>query len=219
MVADLKSVYEDRVVPLKQISAISDAFAIKLVDTMHRTQDDAMTIEQALAAVATARTTSQTEWKAYTETYLVPEEVVLVEKAKPLLAQASLALDKAGVALRAGDKKVIDQFADHDMYPMVDPIQTVLKDLEQIQLDVAKATYEQGVEMAKHAVMMWAGLLLASVILGAGLATAIIRRIVRWMPSLVKSIALLTPLPVASCTTVRPLHWRFPAALPHRSNS
>ena len=38
----LNTVYQDRVVPLKQIKLVSDAYAINIVDTAHKVRDGAM---------------------------------------------------------------------------------------------------------------------------------------------------------------------------------
>ena len=44
--AGLKSVYDDRVVPLKQIKVVADMYAVNVVDTAHKVRDGAMTPAQ-----------------------------------------------------------------------------------------------------------------------------------------------------------------------------
>lgn len=51
----LNTVYQDRVVPLKQLKLVSDAYAINIVDTAHKVRDGAMTPAQGLQSVALAR--------------------------------------------------------------------------------------------------------------------------------------------------------------------
>ncbi len=48
----LKSVYDDRVVPLKQLKDVSDMYAVNVVDSAHKVRDGAMTAAQGTAAVS-----------------------------------------------------------------------------------------------------------------------------------------------------------------------
>ena len=48
--AGLKSVYDDRVVPLKQIKVVADMYAVNVVDTAHKVRDGAMTPAQGVRA-------------------------------------------------------------------------------------------------------------------------------------------------------------------------
>ncbi len=66
--AGLKSVYDDRVVPLKQIKVVADMYAVNVVDTAHKVRDGALTPAQGLQSVADARKAIDTNWKAYLAT-------------------------------------------------------------------------------------------------------------------------------------------------------
>ena len=71
--AGLKSVYDDRAVPLKQIKVVADMYAVNVVDTAHKVRDGALTPAQGLQSVADARKAIDTNWKAYLATQLVPD--------------------------------------------------------------------------------------------------------------------------------------------------
>jgi len=49
--AGLKSVYDDRVVPLKQIKTVADMYAVNVVDSAHKVRDGGMTAAQGLQSV------------------------------------------------------------------------------------------------------------------------------------------------------------------------
>ena len=84
----LNTVYQDRVVPLKQLKLVSDAYAINIVDTAHKVRDGAMTPAQGLQSVALARKDIQEQWSAYLATELVPQEVQLATQFRGLQATA-----------------------------------------------------------------------------------------------------------------------------------
>ena len=174
---DMQALYVDRVVPLKQLKTVADMYAVNIVDTAHKARDGSITTEQARSAVAQARTTVAAEWQAYVNTTLVPKEHELVARIKPMLQSADASVSRLDDLLRSGDKEALTAYAAKDMYPAFDPLQGVIGDLIQVQLDVAKDVYEHSVTVASFT--MWATF--ASVggalLFGAGLSMWIARRL------------------------------------------
>lgn len=140
--AGLNTVYQDRVVPLKQIKLISDAYAVNIVDTAHKVRDGALTAQQGLDSISKAKKEIGDNWNAYLATFLVPEEVRLVEQFKKLQPSADSSVRTLEGHLQKGDLAALAQFAAKDMYPALDPLQDVLGALVQVQLDTALAEYE-----------------------------------------------------------------------------
>jgi len=177
--AGLRSVYDDRVVPLKQIKVVADMYAVNVVDTAHKVRDGAMTPAQGQQSVADARKAIDTNWKAYLATHLVPEEAQLVERFKPLQAKADAAADTLTGHFRSGDTAALTAFAAKEMYPAIDPLQDVLGLLMQVQLDRAKAEYDR----ADSSFQSIRAVALTAVVLGIVLAVlmggAMIRQISR----------------------------------------
>ena len=103
----MQSMYQDRVVPLRQIKAVSDMYAVNIVDTAHKFADGSLSAAQARESIGQARTTIDSEWKAYIGTYLVPEEVVLIEKLKPLMAAADATLPGLQALIGANDRQAV----------------------------------------------------------------------------------------------------------------
>ena len=64
----LASIYNDRVVPLKQLKAIADAYAVNMVDSTHKTRDGIFTAAQGVKAIDDAHSVIETQWKAYVAT-------------------------------------------------------------------------------------------------------------------------------------------------------
>ncbi len=138
--ADMSSLYADRVVPLQQLKSVSDAYAVQIVDTAHKARDGALTTEQATRSIAEAKSIIQREWKAYTATYLVEREKQLVHQMDGLMGPANAAVDELARLVAQPDKAALAAFAARQMYPAFDPMQDVLGQLIQTQLDVSQQT-------------------------------------------------------------------------------
>ena len=184
--AGLKSVYDDRVVPLKQIKVVADMYAVNVVDTAHKVRDGAMTPAQGVQSVADARKAIDTNWNAYLATRLAPEETQLVARFKPLQAKADAATDTLLGFFKSGDMPALTSYAAKEMYPAIDPLQEVLGQLMQVQLDYAKAEYDG----AAASFQTIRALALTAVVLGILLAVlmggAMIRQISRSLDNAVQ---------------------------------
>ena len=84
--AGLNTVYLDRVIPLKQINLVSDAYAVDVVDAAHKVRDGGFPQQQALASLEKAKKDIADNWSAYLATELVPTEVGLVRQFQQLKA-------------------------------------------------------------------------------------------------------------------------------------
>ena len=184
--AGLKSVYDERVVPLKQIKVVADMYAVNVVDTAHKVRDGAMTPAQGVQSVADARKAIDTNWSAYLATRLAPEETQLVARFKPLQAKADAATDTLLGLFKSGDVPALTSYAAKEMYPAIDPLQEVLGQLMQVQLDYAKAEYDS----AAASFQTIRALALTAVVLGILLAVlmggAMIRQISRSLDNAVQ---------------------------------
>jgi methyl-accepting chemotaxis protein/methyl-accepting chemotaxis protein-1 (serine sensor receptor) len=177
--AGLKSVYDDRVVPLKQIKVVADMYAVNVVDTAHKVRDGTLTPAQGLQSVADARKAIDANWKAYLATQLVPEETQLVERFKPLQAKADAATDVLAGHFQSGDVAALTAFAAKEMYPAIDPLQEVLGQLMQVQLDRAKAEYDSAAASYQTIRALAVTAVVAGIVLAALMGGAMIRQISR----------------------------------------
>ncbi|MDR6152942.1 methyl-accepting chemotaxis protein [Acidovorax delafieldii] len=177
--AGLKTVYDDRVVPLKQIKVVADMYAVNVVDTAHKVRDGALTPAQGLQSVADARKAIDLNWKAYLATQLVPEETQLVERFKPLQAKADAATDVLAGHFKSGDVAALTAFAAKEMYPAIDPLQEVLGQLMQVQLDRAKAEYDSAAASYQTIRALAVTAVVAGIALAVLMGGAMIRQISR----------------------------------------
>ena len=175
----MRSMYHDRVVPLRQIKAVSDMYAVNIVDTAHKFADGSLSASQARASLDQARATIDTEWKAYISTYLVPEEVQLIEKLKPLMVAADATLPGLHQRIAANDRVGVATFREREMYPVFDPMQGVIGDLISLQLAVSQQMYDESEAGVKTLVAGMVAATLVSVALGLSLSLWITLRLTR----------------------------------------
>ena len=177
--AGLKSVYEDRVIPLKQIKIVADMYAVNVVDAAHKVRDGGMTAAQGLQSVAEARKLIETNWSAYLATKLVPEESRLVEQLKPLQATADAATEKLIGHFKSGDMTALTTFAASELYPAMDPLQDVLGRLIQVQLDQARMGYDQAAATYQTIWVLTAGAVVLGLLLAVLVGGSMVRQISR----------------------------------------
>ena len=175
----LKSVYDDRVVPLKQIKIVADMYAVNVVDAAHKVRDGGMTAAQGQQSVADARKAIDTNWSAYLATKLAPEEKTLVDRFKPLQVKADAAADTLVGLFKGGDVAAITTFAAKELYPAMDPLQEVLGQLMQVQLDQAKAEYDRAAASYGTIRALTVGAVVLGVLLAVLVGGAMIRQISR----------------------------------------
>jgi len=141
----LKTVYEDRAVPMGQLAEIerrmgrnrlnvATALALPTAEQMRKSADD---IEANIAATSKV-------WEAYMATYLTKEEEVIAKKfAEDRKKTLQDALLPAVKALRANDLKEANRLLAEVIPPHYVQVEQGIAALMQLQLDVAKSEFEQ----------------------------------------------------------------------------
>ena len=146
----IRSIYLDRVVPLSQLKKVADNYAVDIVDATHKFRDGGMTGAQALASIEAAKNVISTQWGLYLATELVPQEQALVDKVAPMMRTADVATAEVVRFIAANDKEAVRAFAAEKMYPAFDPMQGVISEMIQVQLDVSLGVYEESVANARN---------------------------------------------------------------------
>jgi methyl-accepting chemotaxis protein len=136
--AALTTIYADRIVPMKQLKAVSDGYAVSVVDMSHKARSGAETNANAIKAINDSRSIITKNWRDYTATQLVPKEAQLVAKVLPLIQAADRGIDRLVAILQAGDRAALDAFVTKELYPLIDPVTSVVSDLVDLQLAVAE---------------------------------------------------------------------------------
>jgi len=137
----VKTLYQDRVIPLQQLKIVADMYAVNIVDTSHKVRNGNLTWAAGEANVEIALKEVDKQWKAYTATYLVEEEKKLIAEAEPLFAKANAATADLQSILRAHDDKRLSTFTISELYPAIDPLSDKITALINLQLKVSAEVY------------------------------------------------------------------------------
>ena len=175
----IQSIYADRVVPLKQLKDVADKYAVDIVDAAHKARDGGMTPDQALASIRSAHQTIQQVWTEYQQTTLVDAERALIVQLEPMMRAADEATATIVGLITANNTEGLRTFAGDKMYPVFDPMQGVIGQLIQVQLDVANDVYRQSVVDIQVMIISVASSLALAVAFGLFLAYRISRGLLR----------------------------------------
>ena len=154
----IKTIYEDRVVPLKDLKIIADAYAVSVIDTANKANAGIITAEVSLQEIQKARLLIQDRWSAYKSTYLTPEEKKLADEASDLFKPADESV--AALIQYLSDKRgfIPNQLNEFDgpLYKSVDPISNQINKLVELQLRVVADEYKNSNNIKKeNTVLNW----------------------------------------------------------------
>ncbi len=138
----LSSVYQDRVVPLRDLKQIADMYAVNIVDTSHKARDGALSPAEAVRAVDEAQTAIEAKWRAYLSTHLATEEKRLIAELEPAMVRANAQVATLRALLAGGDSAGLRAFTATQLYPVIDPVSDGISALIEVQLNVARHEYD-----------------------------------------------------------------------------
>jgi len=178
-VGSLQSVYNDRVVPLRELKVIADNYAVKVIDTANKANAGMITAEEALFSVSEAKDEIQAQWTHYLSTQMTAEEARLVQEAETLFQRANrdVAEFEAFLASRQGllaDR--LDRF-DGPLYATIDPISDKISELIDLQLRVANDEYHEAETADVWLSMLSIGAILMGLILAIVFSVVLIKGI------------------------------------------
>jgi methyl-accepting chemotaxis protein len=185
----LQTVYQDRVVPLRDLKVIADMYAVNIVDTSHKVRNGNISWAEARKNLADAETTIADKWKAYKGTFLVDQEKKLVAEIEPMLVSVQKELDRMRDILKREDAQAIAEFTKGPLYPAIDPISNKFSELIEVQLNVAKEEYDsarEGYDLSRN---LSTGLLAIGIVGGTLLAYLIVRSVVNPLQQVQKVVS------------------------------
>ncbi|MCS2608188.1 methyl-accepting chemotaxis protein [Halomonas dongshanensis] len=178
---NMHSLYDDRVVPLKGLKAISDAYAVDVIDAVNKANSGLITAEDALTAVHGARSVIEREWRGYMSTRLTPEEVRLVSEVQARFVPAESDLDRLESTLNTLSGQITGQLATFNgqLYATIDPISGIISELIDLQLHAAQVGMAQSEARYHASILQVLGLGFMAVVISLWIAFVITRGITR----------------------------------------
>ncbi|MCU0634466.1 MAG: methyl-accepting chemotaxis protein [Gemmatimonadaceae bacterium] len=135
------TIYADRVVPLQQLKLVADAYAVSIVDNAHKVRAGTVSFADGATTITRARALIDSAWTAYTQTSLTDEEKQLIADVERATSPANAAADKLLAILAARDQAALVRFAEHELYPAIDPVSEKVSALIDLQVRVAGAQF------------------------------------------------------------------------------
>jgi len=133
------SLYQDRVKPLQQIKVVSDAYAVTVVDTLHKHRAGLLTATAASAELEQASKVASQSWQAYRATRLTSTEQMLVEQAENWIGQWQQQISVYLTTINDASILGIENAAfNQQLYALADPLSQALDKLIQLQLEEAQ---------------------------------------------------------------------------------
>ncbi|WP_204104237.1 MULTISPECIES: methyl-accepting chemotaxis protein [Spirulina sp. CCY15215] len=132
----IRTIYDDRIVPMEQLKLVSDAYAISIVDATNKANAGVMTSQAALQSIEAARSRIEETWQAYLQTQLTPDEAKFAQDVESLFLSSEPELDRLMRILQTGDRNQLIEF-NSQIYQSIDPITVKIHALIELQLDAA----------------------------------------------------------------------------------
>lgn len=139
----LASVYNDRIVPLRDIKIIADMYAVNIVDATHKARNKSLDYPAALKSIQAAELEIDKKWKAYLNTRLDLNETRLVIEITPLMDASKKNIEKLKNILERGNSDALAQFSAQELYPAIDPLSGKFSALIEEQLNASQTEYGQ----------------------------------------------------------------------------
>ncbi|MEH3040339.1 MAG: methyl-accepting chemotaxis protein [Sphingomonas paucimobilis] len=144
----MTSIYDDRIVPLRQLKKVSDAYGLNVVDTTHQLRARKLNWQQASSRIDTADQIVREQWSAYMRTSQTPEEAAIADAVKANMVRSDEAIRTLRSILARRDEAALATFADDALYPAIDPTTAEIVKLSDYQLEAARTAREAGMALS-----------------------------------------------------------------------
>jgi PAS domain S-box-containing protein len=152
------SVYNDRVIPLKQLKEVSDGYSKDLIDCSYKAYNGNLKWDTALVQLNRAYILANKSWDEYKSTYLTIEEEKKVKEAEVLKVKADIVYNDVKRILQKRQNtlnaELLKQIIINGLYQNVDPFSHKINELIIIQTQVANNLTFQAGHVFKNIVLL-----------------------------------------------------------------
>ncbi|AMC33970.1 methyl-accepting chemotaxis protein [Janthinobacterium sp. B9-8] len=134
----MNSIYQDRVVPLRDLKNVADLYAVNIVDTSHKVRNGSLSAEKGIASIKSAEEGITRDWGNYMASKMDDKESSLAKENEQRMKLANQMSAKLKQAMQNNDSAALDQLVINEMYPAIEPVADKISELITLQLDVAK---------------------------------------------------------------------------------
>jgi methyl-accepting chemotaxis protein len=142
----MDSIYQDRVVPLRDLKNVADFYAVNIVDTSHKVRNGSLDAEKGAVLIKAAEDGITRDWGHYMASKMDSKESALAKQNEQLMQLAANVSSKLKQAMQNKDSAKLDQLVVHEMYLAIEPVSDKISELITLQLDAAKQEHESSVQ-------------------------------------------------------------------------
>lgn len=125
----VETIRREQVEPLDRLKAMSDAYAVTIINVAHKVRNGNMSPSSGQSAIAAARSVIDASWAAYRRHPMAPAEKKLAVRVEVARATADATVERLGRLLRTDATDQLDFFVTGDLYTGVDPLSAAIADL------------------------------------------------------------------------------------------
>jgi methyl-accepting chemotaxis protein len=189
----LQTVYLDRVVPMKNLSKITDGYyrvRIRVVETVNST--DTAVIAKNKEEIDALLTGTRELWNAYLGTSLAPDEKALAGEADQAIKTYDGVRERVLGTLLSGDFAGGKDLAKREGAPALAAAMGKIEELTALQVRVAEEEYNKAQDSYSFDRMLLIGGLVFAALVGAGIAILIARSVTVPLRRIIDVMAALT---------------------------
>jgi methyl-accepting chemotaxis protein len=187
----VETVYKESVLPLEQLKAISDMYAINIVDATHKVRNGNTSWEEGEKNIKMAREKINLNWKEYTTTYMEDEERDLANEVKQLMDILNESLESLQHIIDNGDAAALDNYTKKELYAKIDPVTSKISELINVQLNVARREHKRSNSIYLEARSNSYVLISLGIIFGLIISIVIVRNITNIVAKLKELISFV----------------------------
>ncbi|HNB29050.1 MAG TPA: MCP four helix bundle domain-containing protein, partial [Alphaproteobacteria bacterium] len=174
----LRSVYEDRTVPMGQIlTSMEEYYEIRLAVLAGVGATDPAVVAQKKADTQERKARIEKEWKAYMATYLTPEEAEAAKTTEANIAAYDAVWPQVLEKAAAGDQMGAKELASSKGGPAFKALSESFNALAELQKKIAGDVYTDATNTFNNNLYLLIAILIGAVALGAVLAMVVARSI------------------------------------------
>ena len=139
----LESVYNERVEPLQNLKVISDMYAVKVVDNVHKLRDGTSSWNKGKEEVKSAKDLINERWADYTSKVETDEEKRMIDKTRQKMQSLDRQIENLEKIIDKQNLNELQTFAKIELYPSVDPVTESISNLVDFQLKTANILFKK----------------------------------------------------------------------------
>jgi len=172
-----QTLYEDRVLPLKQLTDLRFNFQSGIIQSAEQVHSSLISYKEAEEKIAEAEKMINTNWKAYTNTLLTNEEGQLIKEVSLLMKRSDETISKLKTGLQTENTTALNNLIHNELYATVGPVVEKLNQLVTLQIKVSKEVRQKNIDRYHTALRKFSVLILLSLLLGIPFAYYLARNI------------------------------------------